>query len=167
MSQSEAVDERPTVLCVDDEPGALRALERLLRADGWRVLLAADGSEAVELLGHMHIDVLICDHAMPGMSGTDVLQRAKAISPQTVRILLTAHWGRGEVVLPAINEAEVFRVFPKPWDDEQLRGAAAAALGTDPRTWAGLRRRLQERMRGESAGQASRALVDGTSGATE
>ncbi|MGD8452560.1 MAG: response regulator [Phycisphaerae bacterium] len=150
MNESSGLDERPTILCVDDEPNVLHALERLLRVDGWRVLLATDGRAALDTLQREHVDVLICDQAMPGLSGTEVLRQAKAASPETVRILLTAHWSEGEVVLPAINEAEVFRVFPKPWHDEQVRGAAVEALGADPRTWAGLRRRLLDRMRGES-----------------
>ena len=148
MSASECSDRIPTVLCVDDEPHVLRALERLLRRDGWRVLAATSGAAALEVLGRERVDVLICDEAMPGMSGTEVLQRARALSPQTVRILMTAYWQDGTVVLPAVNGAEVFRVFPKPWWDDEVRSAVAAALGADPLTWAGLRERIQMRLRG-------------------
>lgn len=151
MNVTPKADDRPTVLCVDDERSVLTALERLLCRDGWRVLTADNGSAALELLARERIDVLICDHAMPGIPGTDVLRRARDLSPDTVRILLTAHWTRGELVLPAINEAEVFRVFPKPWDDEQIRDAVAKALGTDALTWTALRQRAQGRLRGPAS----------------
>jgi len=150
MSES-STEHLPTVLCVDDEPGVLAALERLLRRDGWRVLLASSGQEALELLARERIDVLVCDQAMPGLKGSEVLCRAKEISPHTVRILLTAHWAQGEVVLPAVNEAEVFRVFPKPWQDEQVRDAVAQAVGCDPLSWGELRRRVQQRLHSSAA----------------
>jgi CheY-like chemotaxis protein len=126
----------------------LHALERLLRRDGWRVLAATSGAAALEVLGRERVDVLICDYGMPEMTGTEVLQRAKELSPETIRILLTAHWNNGEVVLPAVNEAEVFRVFPKPWDDDAVRGAVGQALGADPLIWGDLRERIQMRLRG-------------------
>jgi response regulator RpfG family c-di-GMP phosphodiesterase len=148
MNRAENSAHRPTVLCVDDERYVLKALERILRRDGWRVLLAGSGEEALECLGRERVDVLVCDQAMPGLCGTDVLRRAKELSPKTVRILLTAHWRKGDVVLPAVNEGEVFRVFPKPWQDEEIRDAVAEALGADPVTWAELRQRVQDRLRG-------------------
>ncbi len=55
-----------TVLCVDDEPNVLKALERVLRRCGCRVLLAENGGDALDLLEQEQVEVLICDEAMPG-----------------------------------------------------------------------------------------------------
>ena len=63
-----------TVLCVDDEPYVLRSLERVLRRFGCRVLLAPNGTEALDILEREQVEVLICDEAMPGMCGVDVLR---------------------------------------------------------------------------------------------
>ena len=118
----------PIVLCVDDDPHVLKALQRLLRDHKCRVLLATNGREALELLEREAIDVMICDAAMPGLSGVEVLCEAAIIAPATVRILLTAHCHRPEIVIPAINEGAVFRLFSKPWNDDKLRSAVAEAL---------------------------------------
>lgn len=146
MHEPDNCGARPTILCVDDEPSVLQSLERLFRRAGWRVLRAASGDEALALLQQEAVDVLVCDHAMPGMPGTEVLRRAKNTSPGAARILLTAHWGEGPVALSAVNEAEIFRIVPKPWDDEQMRSAAEQALGTDPAAWAGFQQRMRNRL---------------------
>ena len=111
---------RSTVLCVDDEPHVLTALERVLRRYGCQVLLAENGSDALDLLERERIEVLICDEAMPGMCGTEVLRQAKMISPQTARVLLTAHCNDEAVVIPAVNDGEIFRLISKPWDDGEI-----------------------------------------------
>ncbi len=129
MTTREELIGRATVLCVDDERHVLWSLERLLHRFGCRVLLANTGSEALDVLEREHIDVMICDEAMPGISGTEVLREAKTISPDTKRILLTAHCGDEEVVLSAVNDAEIFRLLPKPWKEGDVRRAVGDALG--------------------------------------
>ena len=105
---------QPTILCVDDEPRILRALERMLRRYACRVLLASSGNEAVDLLEREQIEVVICDEVMPGIRGIDVLRQAKVVSPNTTRVLLSAHCCDEDVVIPAVNEGEVFRLLSKP-----------------------------------------------------
>ncbi len=124
-----------TVLCVDDEPNVLKSLERVLRRLGCRVLTAANGDEALGILEREQVEVMICDEAMPGMRGIDVLLQGKWISPRTVRILLTAHCNDQDVVIPAINEGEVFRLLSKPWDDDEIRRVIIEALGMEPKQW--------------------------------
>lgn len=138
-----------TVLCVDDEPHVLASLERVLRRYGCRVLKASNGSDALDLLDQERVEVMICDEAMPGMCGTEVLRQAKMISPQTARILLTAHCNDEAVVILAVNEAEIFRLVSKPWDDTEIRRAIADALGLEPEKWRRTQERIQERLRDE------------------
>ena len=125
----------PTVLCVDDEPSILHALERVLRSHGCRFLSASSGAEALRILVREQVDVIISDEAMPKMFGTDLLRRVKTISPATSRILLTGHCDNQSVVIRAVNEGEVFRLLAKPWNDEQLLQVIAEAVGSKPEDW--------------------------------
>lgn len=138
----------PTVLCVDDDLGVLKALERLLRAFDCKVLTTTDGGEALDILEKEEVDVLICDARMPVMDGIEVLRQAAMIAPATVSILLTAHASDQDVVIPAVNEGEIFRLLPKPWDDDELRRAVADALGMEPEAWMERQRSVRSRLDG-------------------
>ncbi len=61
------------VLIVDDEPPIRRFLRTSLTAEGYQVLEASDGSEAVSLVKRNAVDVLVLDLGLPGMSGFDVI----------------------------------------------------------------------------------------------
>jgi hypothetical protein len=49
-----------------------------------------------------------------------------------------------------VNEGEVFRLLSKPWQDEEIRAAVAAALGTEPREWSRRQSRIAQRLRDEA-----------------
>ncbi|MBX3611406.1 MAG: response regulator [Hydrogenophaga sp.] len=109
---------RPKVLCVDDEPGLLRSLRWLLR-DQFDVAVTDNPATGLALLAADRFDVVISDQRMPGMSGTEFLERARHIAPTCVRLLLTGYSDFG-AVLASVNEAEVFRFITKPWDNQRL-----------------------------------------------
>ena len=109
-----------TLLIVDDEENILRALCRVFRRDGHRVLTATSGPEGLELLKKGPVSLIISDQRMPGMIGAEFLGQAKALSPHAIRIMLTGH-SDIEAATRAINEGEIFRYLTKPWDDNQLR----------------------------------------------
>jgi response regulator RpfG family c-di-GMP phosphodiesterase len=94
------------------------------------------------------IEVLICDYAMPGMLGTEVLERAKEVSPTTMRILLSAHGLEPGVAIPAVNEGEIYRLLLKPWEEQDIRCVVADALGREPKEWQQMQARTLERLRG-------------------
>lgn len=109
---------RPRVLCVDDEPNVLRSLNWLLRSR-FEVASATDANEGLELIRNSEFDVVISDQRMPGMTGTEFLERVKATSPNTMRLLLTGYSDYTDV-LRSVNESEVFRFINKPWDNQHL-----------------------------------------------
>jgi len=78
-----------TILCVDDEeiPRTLRAL--VLRKQGYQVLTAASGPEALKLLDDTDISLVLTDQMMPLMSGTELAKRVKAIRPGLPVILIS------------------------------------------------------------------------------
>lgn len=107
-----------TVLIVDDEPRVLDSLEALLGME-FRVLRAGDGTEALRLLATEPVAVVISDQRMPRMTGTELLARSQAASPDTVRILLTA-FTDADALLESINAANVYHFVLKPWDPKEL-----------------------------------------------
>ncbi len=68
----------PTLLLVDDEFATLEVLELLFEPEGYRVLTAANGDEALELLGSDHVDLVITDYKMPKMDGVELCERMRA-----------------------------------------------------------------------------------------
>lgn len=108
------------LLIVDDEENILRSLGRLLRRDGYSLLTAANGPEALELLARHPVGVIVSDQRMPGMNGSEFLERAKDIRPDSVRIMLSGYTDL-QSVTDAINRGAIYRFLTKPWDDELLR----------------------------------------------
>jgi response regulator RpfG family c-di-GMP phosphodiesterase len=68
----------PVILCVDDEPGNLRLLERTLCPSGYLVIKAGDGREALEIIGSRKVDLVLTDVLMPGIDGFETCRRIKA-----------------------------------------------------------------------------------------
>lgn len=107
------------ILIVDDEASILSSLKRLFRPAGYTVLTAEGGPAGLEILAAQHVDLIISDMRMPGMTGAQFLAQAKAAYPDIVRILLT---GYSEVssTIAAINEGGIYHYLPKPWDEQDL-----------------------------------------------
>jgi len=114
------VQKSRTLLVVDDEVNIQRALTRLLRGDGYRILCATSASEGMEILAQNEVDVIVSDQRMPGMSGTEFLNTVKTTHPDTVRILLSGY-SDVAAVTNAINRGVVYKFLTKPWDDEDIR----------------------------------------------
>ena len=107
------------VLTVDDEPANCRAVRRTL-ADDCRVLSAGSGAEALALMACEPVALVITDQRMPGMSGTELLSRAKMLYPDTVRIVLSGYTDLATVTA-AINEGAIYKFLTKPWEHDALR----------------------------------------------
>jgi CheY-like chemotaxis protein len=78
-----------TILCVDDEetPRTLRKL--ILQKQGYQVVTAASGDEALEVLNRANIDLVLSDQMMPGMTGTELTKSLKAMRPAMPVILIS------------------------------------------------------------------------------
>ncbi|HCT41415.1 MAG TPA: GGDEF domain-containing protein [Moraxellaceae bacterium] len=132
LEQSATEGRGPTILLLDDEENILRALNRVLRRDGYRILMATRAQDAFELLAKHHVQVIISDQRMPGMSGTEFLSRVKDLYPETIRIVLSGYTDLKSVT-DAINQGAIYKFLTKPWDDEQLRQILTQAFrGLDP-----------------------------------
>jgi diguanylate cyclase (GGDEF)-like protein/PAS domain S-box-containing protein len=109
-----------TLLLLDDEENILRALKRVFRRDGYRILSTTSISDAFKLLAENDVQVIISDQRMPEMSGTEFFSQVKAIHPDTVRIVLSGYTDLKSVT-DAINEGAIYKFLTKPWDDKQIR----------------------------------------------
>ncbi len=120
---------RHTLLLVDDEKAITRALYRLFRKAGYDVLTASSGDEGLDVLQRTAdpISLIISDQRMPGMEGTQFLEKARSICPRAVRYLLTGHSDMQEVV-DAVKCGKIHRYLTKPWDDENLLQHVEEAL---------------------------------------
>ncbi len=117
------------LLIVDDEGPILHALQRTFEAAGYQVTACADPAEALEQLKERPYQVLSADYMMPGMTGAEFLAKAKALQPETVRILLTAAHDFSAAV-DAINNGEIFRILSKPWNRVELLSCVRQAFDT-------------------------------------
>lgn len=123
-----AVDDyQHTVLCVDDEERILHSLKRLLRKENYRLLTASSGAEGLKILEGNHVHLVIADHRMPGMSGTEFLATVKERYPDTMRIILSGYTDV-DPITESINKGHIYNFFLKPWNDESLKLEIRQAL---------------------------------------
>jgi response regulator RpfG family c-di-GMP phosphodiesterase len=81
----------------------------------------------LRILDERHIDAILSDHKMPGMSGVQLLERAAAVAPDTVRMLITG-WTE-EIPLERLREVGICALVTKPWDDAKLKLTLRQVLG--------------------------------------
>jgi response regulator RpfG family c-di-GMP phosphodiesterase len=116
-----ALKNQHTLLLVDDEKAITRALQRLFRKEGYKILTAESGSEGLQKLEQSSesVSLIISDQRMPEMNGAQFLEKAKSLYPEAVRYLLTGYSDM-EAVIHAVNKGEINRYLTKPWNDEDL-----------------------------------------------
>ena len=121
------MSENKTILVVDDEEHVLRAITRTLEFAGYQVCSTSDTEEALQILRLTPPALLICDQRMPKMPGLELLLRARTLSPDTVRLLISGY-SDIDVVISAINNGQIFQYISKPWEDTELIEAVKAAF---------------------------------------
>jgi diguanylate cyclase (GGDEF)-like protein/PAS domain S-box-containing protein len=107
------------LLLVDDEENVLMSLKRILRREGYLILTASDGEEALKLMAENEVSVLLSDQRMPGMSGVELLRRVKVMHPKVVRMILSGYTDV-TTLTEAINQGEIYQFITKPWENESL-----------------------------------------------
>ena len=111
---------QPSILFVDDEILILKSLERLFEDEGYLLFKATGGEEALEFLTKQKVTLIVSDYRMPQMDGVTFLEKASAICPDALRIMLTGYADM-EAIIKSINYGQVFRFISKPWDEEELK----------------------------------------------
>lgn len=116
--------ERPIILLVDDDPAVLVSLARVLMSEGWNVITATNGTEALERLKEHQPDLMITDLSMGAVSGWDLLFHENMQRPTLPIFVITAH--PPAMVGGADRFASAF--FQKPLDLDQLVAAIRRRL---------------------------------------
>jgi two-component system NtrC family sensor kinase len=123
------MDEELRILCVDDEKNVLKALERIFIDSDYEIITALSGNEGLKILENTEpVQIIISDYRMPGMNGIDFLKEARKLRPDTVRIVLSGYANIAAIV-GAINEGQIYKFIPKPWNDDELKIAISNAFG--------------------------------------
>ncbi len=107
------------ILIVDDEEGVRDGLSELLKDEGYTVLCAEDGEEALKILRTTSIDLILTDMRMPGMSGIDLLKKVHEINDKLGVIILTGY-GEIESYIEAMSFGAMEYVS-KPFKANELR----------------------------------------------
>jgi two-component system response regulator PilR (NtrC family) len=110
---------RPRVLVADDERSMRELLAIVLRREGYDVVVAESGQQAIDALERQPIDMVISDLRMPDMSGVDVLRAAKQVDPEMVAIVVTA-FASTETAVEALRLGAC-DYLTKPFDVDELK----------------------------------------------
>jgi two-component system sensor histidine kinase ChiS len=117
------------VLVVDDDPKNLELLAVKLSQEGYRVITAQSGKDALESIKLEKPGLVLLDIMMPEMNGIETLQRIKALEPSIPVAMVTAVWDEDEA-RKAI-EAGAYEYITKPIDMEHLKLAVLVKLFPD------------------------------------
>jgi len=116
------------IMIVDDEPNILNSLRRVLkRQEDWEIEIFDNVDDALKRAQTMTFEMVISDYRMPGMDGVEFLNAVRKVQPEAMRLILSG-FTELQVLLDAINEAEIYRYICKPWDDHELIATIGRAL---------------------------------------
>lgn len=114
------------ILIVDDAGPVVVLCVNVLQALGYAVKGANRGEAAVELMRREPFDLMVLDYKMPGMTGFEVFQQARALHPRMAVVLVTGH-GTPEIINEA-NRMGFSAILLKPFTSDELRGTVEKVL---------------------------------------
>jgi len=116
------------VLVVDDEINMQVVLRAMLKKEGYEVLTARDGLEALKILAGTEVDVVVTDLKMPRLDGMGLLERVMEEYPSTPVIMITAH-GTVATAVDALKKG-AFDYVTKPFEQDELKNVVLKAVKT-------------------------------------
>lgn len=115
------------VVIVDDDPGILKSLTRLLHQDDYQLHCFTRPYDALQLIKDVEIGVIIADQCMPQLEGADFLHQVAGYQPSAVKIILSGYYNDHSIT-PLMERSQAWRYLAKPWHDEELRSTVAEGL---------------------------------------
>jgi DNA-binding NtrC family response regulator len=114
-----AISENLAILVVDDDPIALKTINRILTKEGFRTRMARDGSSALDQVKSGWPDIVLTDLVLDTVSGLDILQAVKKDFPETEVVILTGHASVNSTI--EAMKAGAFHYLEKPVKPDLLR----------------------------------------------
>lgn len=112
------MQERATILVVDDEVRSLESLNRILE-DDFNVLTAENTIEAEKILKTEWVQIILCDQRLPGLTGVEFLKHVRHKWPNIIRMIISGYTD-SEDIISALNDAGIYHYITKPWQPENL-----------------------------------------------
>ncbi|MBI4454392.1 MAG: sigma-54-dependent Fis family transcriptional regulator [Acidobacteria bacterium] len=125
-TMSALVPDGGSILVVDDEPNICQSIEKALERSGYQVATCADAVQALQLLEHRSVDLVLCDIRMPGMDGLELLLKIKELDPSISVVMITGYASIESAV--ASMKAGADDYVSKPFRPAELRAAVAKIL---------------------------------------
>lgn len=110
---------RYNILLVDDEVNVLDVLENLLSME-YNIFTATRGEHALSIMEQNNIALIMADHRMPGMTGSELLEKVRQKYPSTIRLIASGFVDQS-MLMNAINNLHVHGVLTKPWMIDELQ----------------------------------------------
>jgi DNA-binding NtrC family response regulator len=126
MADEAVRSEKARLLVVDDEPIAVRNLERVLEKEGYEVSTASNGHGALRQLRNKPFDVVLTDLKMEKVDGMQVLKRCKEIDPDVEVILITGY-AAIDTAIEAMKQG-AYHYIPKPFKLDEVRKIVREAV---------------------------------------
>ena len=117
----------PLILIVDDEPSICWGLKEILSDEGYAVVVANSGEEAIACAERQCPDVVLMDVCLPGIDGVNALGRIRDLSPTPPPIVIMTAFGSLDVAVRSLS-AGAFDYLPKPFDLDQAISVVQRAL---------------------------------------
>lgn len=109
---------KPNILIVDDDESLCKTTSFILEREGYTVLTARDGLEAIERVKERSFDVVFMDIKMPGLNGVEAFKRIKRIKPEMKTIMMTGY-AVDNLIRDALEEGAHSAVY-KPLDMDHI-----------------------------------------------
>lgn len=118
-----------TVMIVEDEEQVAKVIAGLLKRMGVGFVYARDGETGLEKLkkAPRPFSLILSDQRMPGMDGHEFLEKARELSPDSIRFLITG-FADIQTIIDAVNQGAIHRYISKPWDNTELMDLIAKGL---------------------------------------
>lgn len=113
------MDQKRTILFVDDERAVLRSLYRMFRERGYEIFLADNGEDALKVFANNDVDLVVADMRMPNMNGHQLLRKVKERHPGVMRLILSGYAQEQEIFKSLLDGSARMYVL-KPWDNATL-----------------------------------------------
>ena len=110
----------PSIMFIDDEQAILSAIKSMLRKEEYKQHYFTSAREALDFLSNQHIDLIVADLRMEGMSGEQFLRHSQSINSGAIKIILSAYEEKS-VVLDLLSKGLAQFYLLKPWDDDEFK----------------------------------------------